>query len=76
MLAGSEKHVVLCATTLRATMLIDFLNEFYADVRLQVCMIVYFLPFICLISFRTYRVEPGQNLSGTADALHVAAIDV
>ena len=36
MLAGSDKHVVLCATTVRPTMLIDFLNEFYADGRLQV----------------------------------------
>ena len=42
MLAGSEKHVVLCATTLRPTMLIDFLNEFYADGKLQVCF------FFCL----------------------------
>ena len=50
MLAGSEKHVVLCATTPRATMLIDFLNEFYADVRLQVCKKIYFM-FICLMGF-------------------------
>ena len=42
MLAGSEKHVVLCATTLRPTTLIDFLNEFYADVKLQVCFLCYF----------------------------------
>ena len=44
MLAGSEKHVVLCATNLRPTTLIDFLNEFYADVKLQVCLI------FCVIS--------------------------
>ena len=42
MLAGSEKHVVLCATNLRPTTLIDFLNEFYADVKLQVCFLCYF----------------------------------
>ncbi|XP_074607442.1 potassium channel subfamily T member 2-like isoform X1 [Acropora palmata] len=44
MLAGSEKHVVLCATTLRPTMLIDFLNEFYADVRLQDHHVVLLCP--------------------------------
>ncbi|XP_068724952.1 potassium channel subfamily T member 2-like isoform X3 [Montipora capricornis] len=44
MLAGSEKHVVLCATTPRATMLIDFLNEFYADVRLQDHHVVLLCP--------------------------------
>lgn len=44
MLAGSEKHVVLCATTLRPTMLIDFLNEFYADVKLQDHHVVLLCP--------------------------------
>ena len=47
MLAGSEKHVVLCSTALRTTTLIDFLNEFYADVRLQVCLFL----FIMLVIF-------------------------
>ena len=54
MLAGSEKHVVLCATTPRATMLIDFLNEFYADVSLQVC---FYLPYIFFCSL-SYFMEP------------------
>ena len=53
MLAGSEKHVVLCATTLRATMLIDFLNEFYADVSLQVR---FYLPFFS--GSLSYSIEP------------------
>ncbi|XP_058969191.2 potassium channel subfamily T member 1 isoform X2 [Pocillopora verrucosa] len=44
MLAGSEKHVVLCATILRPTMLIDFLNEFYADTRLQDAHVVLLCP--------------------------------
>lgn len=44
MLAGSDKHVVLCATTLRPTMLIDFLNEFYADGRLQDVHVVLLCP--------------------------------
>ncbi|PFX29727.1 Potassium channel subfamily T member 1 [Stylophora pistillata] len=44
MLAGSEKHVVLCATILRPTMLIDFLNEFYADASLQDSHVVLLCP--------------------------------
>ena len=39
MLAESDKHIVLCATNLRTTTMIDFLNEFYADAELQVCFL-------------------------------------
>ncbi|KAJ7339482.1 potassium channel, sub T, member 2 [Desmophyllum pertusum] len=44
MLAGSVKHVVLCATILRPTMLIDFLNEFYSDGGLQDVHVVLLCP--------------------------------
>ena len=35
----SDKHIVLCATNLRPTTMRDFLNEFYADARVQVCLL-------------------------------------
>jgi len=35
--AQSEKHVVVCSTTLHADTIMDFLNEFYAHPLLQVC---------------------------------------
>lgn len=35
-MAKSEKHVVVCTTTLRADAILDFLNEFYAHPMLQV----------------------------------------
>ena len=35
----SVKHIVLCATNLRPTTMIDVLNEFYADARVQVCFL-------------------------------------
>lgn len=34
--AQSERHVVVCSTTLRADTIMDFLNEFYAHPLLQV----------------------------------------
>lgn len=34
--AQTEKHVVLCVTSLKIDLLMDFLNEFYAHPRLQV----------------------------------------
>jgi hypothetical protein len=34
--AQSEKHVVVCSTTLHADTIMDFLNEFYAHPLLQV----------------------------------------
>lgn len=34
--AQSEKHVVVCSTTLRADTIMDFLNEFYAHPLLRV----------------------------------------
>lgn len=34
--AHSEKHVVVCSTTLQADTIMDFLNEFYAHPLLQV----------------------------------------
>ena len=34
--AQTEKHVVVCATTLHADTIMDFLNEFYAHPKLQV----------------------------------------
>ncbi|KAL0192749.1 hypothetical protein M9458_011045, partial [Cirrhinus mrigala] len=33
--AQTEKHVVLCVTSLKIDLLMDFLNEFYAHPRLQ-----------------------------------------
>lgn len=35
--AQTEKHVVLCVSSLKIDLLMDFLNEFYAHPRLQVC---------------------------------------
>ena len=34
--AQTEKHVVVCTTTLQADLVMDFLNEFYAHAKLQV----------------------------------------
>jgi hypothetical protein len=34
--AQTEKHVVVCATSLHADTIMDFLNEFYAHPKLQV----------------------------------------
>ncbi|XP_009320411.1 PREDICTED: potassium channel subfamily T member 1 [Pygoscelis adeliae] len=35
--AQTEKHVVLCVSSLKIDLLMDFLNEFYAHPRLQAC---------------------------------------
>lgn len=37
--AQSEKHVVVCSTTLHADTIMDFLNEFYAHPLLQVHLV-------------------------------------
>lgn len=44
--AQTERHVVLCVSTLKIDLLMDFLNEFYAHPHTQVC-----IPsvFVCLI---------------------------
>jgi len=34
--AQTEKHVVVCTTTLQADTVMDFLNEFYSHPKLQV----------------------------------------
>jgi hypothetical protein len=34
--AENEKHVVVCSTTLKTNIIMDFLNEFYAHPMLQV----------------------------------------
>lgn len=36
--AQTEKHVVLCVSSLKIDLLMDFLNEFYAHPRLQVTL--------------------------------------
>ena len=36
--AESEKHVVVCSTTLQYNIIMDFLNEFYAHPMLKVIM--------------------------------------
>lgn len=38
--AQTEKHVVLCVSSLKIDLLMDFLNEFYAHPRLQVLTVV------------------------------------
>lgn len=38
--AQTEKHVVLCVSSLKIDLLMDFLNEFYAHPGLQVCVFV------------------------------------
>ncbi|XP_076343529.1 potassium channel subfamily T member 2-like isoform X2 [Tachypleus tridentatus] len=42
--AQSERHVVVCSTTLRADTLMDFLNEFYAHPLLQDYFVVLLSP--------------------------------
>lgn len=37
--AQTEKHVVLCVSSLKIDLLMDFLNEFYAHPRLQVFVV-------------------------------------
>nr|XP_033818173.1 potassium channel subfamily T member 2-like [Geotrypetes seraphini] len=39
--AQTEKHVVLCVSSLKIDLLMDFLNEFYAHPRLQVYLLSY-----------------------------------
>lgn len=41
--AQTEKHVVLCVSSLKIDLLMDFLNEFYAHPRLQVLKLTYAL---------------------------------
>ena len=36
MLTGNSHHVVVCATSLRPTVVLDFLKEFYAQANLEV----------------------------------------
>uniref|UniRef100_A0A8C2FJE3 Si:dkey-21e5.1 n=1 Tax=Cyprinus carpio TaxID=7962 RepID=A0A8C2FJE3_CYPCA len=42
--AQTEKHVVLCVTSLKIDLLMDFLNEFYAHPRLQDYYVVILCP--------------------------------
>lgn len=42
--AQTEKHVVVCSTTLRADTIMDFLNEFYAHPLLQDFFVVLLSP--------------------------------
>uniref|UniRef100_A0A8C4R1A8 Potassium sodium-activated channel subfamily T member 1 n=1 Tax=Eptatretus burgeri TaxID=7764 RepID=A0A8C4R1A8_EPTBU len=42
--AQTERHVVLCVSSLLADILMDFLNEFYSDARLQDCFVVILCP--------------------------------
>lgn len=42
--AQTEKHVVVCSTTLRADTVMDFLNEFYAHPLLQDFYVVLLSP--------------------------------
>ncbi|XP_048458009.1 potassium channel subfamily T member 2-like [Rhincodon typus] len=42
--AQTEKHVVLCVTSLKINLLMDFLNEFYAHPRLQDYYVVILCP--------------------------------
>lgn len=44
--AQSEKHVVVCSTTLQADTIMDFLNEFYAHPLLQVRRRTNYVPWI------------------------------
>ena len=36
MLRGHNRHVVVCASSLRPTLVLDFLKEFYAQAELEV----------------------------------------
>ena len=49
---GTSKHVVVCATAIRAGTMIDFLNEFYADPKMQVkyviCSLNPFFPYFII----------------------------
>lgn len=42
--AQTEKHVVLCVSSLKIDLLMDFLNEFYAHPRLQVLRVKKKIP--------------------------------
>lgn len=52
--AQSEKHVVVCSTTLQADTIMDFLNEFYAHPLLQVRNSIVQLLSANLISFSIF----------------------
>ena len=47
--AQTEKHVVLCVSSLKIDLLMDFLNEFYAHPRLQVHFVM-----LCIIPDPSY----------------------
>ena len=49
--AQTEKHVVVCATTLHADTIMDFLNEFYAHPKLQACFTFTSSPINSVLSF-------------------------
>ena len=42
--AETEKHVVVCSTTLQQNLIMDFLNEFYAHPKLQNFYVVLLSP--------------------------------
>lgn len=52
--AQSEKHVVVCSTTLHADTIMDFLNEFYAHPLLQVSSNKYYYFCFFLINTKIY----------------------
>jgi len=41
---GADRHVVVCSTALRASTMIDFLNEFYADPKMEDVQVVLLSP--------------------------------
>ncbi|KAH3792056.1 hypothetical protein DPMN_145545 [Dreissena polymorpha] len=46
--AQTEKHVVVCTTTLQADTVMDFLNEFYSHPKVQVLISqMQVKPFLC-----------------------------
>lgn len=58
--AQTEKHVVLCVSSLKIDLLMDFLNEFYAHPRLQVCLnCIIYPPGLYLLTYCHSQLSDG-----------------
>ncbi len=55
--AQTKRHVVLCVSTLKIDLLMDFLNEFYAHPHTQVCILS-----VCLCVFNRFILSDVHSI--------------
>lgn len=72
--AQTEKHVVVCATTLQADTVMDFLNEFYAHPKLQVHVSKYVLLRTKTSEYLQLFLCPQTLLSETGTAVKMFSL--